>query len=905
MSGAASAPPDIARRPHFCPFYDFLRFLPPEPQGKGQKRARARWWFALIAGGPGWIVPGMLKLLAGSFLATLALDHGLSPNLAAQPVGMYRVAFGYVLPQPMAALVLASVFIVISQFKINVANAYAGSIAWSNFFARLTHSHPGRVVWLIFNIAIALLLMELGVYQTIERTLALYSGVAAAWMGALVADLVVNKPLRLSPPRIEFKRAHLHDINPVGVGGMLFGVALAACAYAGLFGRLLQALSPFLGFVGAFTAAPVIAFASRGRFYLARKPRAGWAGRGELACVICAHAFEPEDMAFCPAYAGPICSLCCSLDARCEDSCKPRSARGFNLLVAPLRLLLPARAAAMLGRPLARYLAIVTLFALALAGILFALYTQTATPFPAMDSAIAAAFRKMFFVLLVIAGIAAWLLVLALESRRVAQEESRRQTELLMREIGAHRRTDAKLQKAKEAAEAANHAKSRYVVGISHELRTPLNAILGYAQLLEADVTIPPARHGAIRVMRQSAEHLAGLIEGLLDISKIEAGRIELYRDEVHLGEFLDQITTMFRPQAEARGIRFVHSRPDHLPEAVFTDERRLRQILINLLSNAIKFTAAGDVGFHFRQRGSVAEFEIADTGCGIAETDRARIFEPFQRVEARHRPDVPGIGLGLTITRLLVQIMGGEIAVVSQPGAGSRFTVRLMLSEVREPRRPPAPERRPVGYAGRRRLVLVADDDPPHRWLMRDALTPLGFIVLEAGDGAESLRLAADCRPDAFLLDLSMPGISGWDLARRLRNSGHESAAILIISANAGDLRAGPPASADPTPCHDDVLAKPVSIAALLARLGTLLGLEWQDAAPSAESSPPPQTLAPEVIADLMQLGRIGYVRGILGRLDEIAGATPAADIAPLRHAAAECRLGDFLALLAAAAPP
>jgi CheY-like chemotaxis protein len=187
----------------------------------------------------------------------------------------------------------------------------------------------------------------------------------------------------------------------------------------------------------------------------------------------------------------------------------------------------------------------------------------------------------------------------------------------------------------------------------------------------------------------------------------------------------------------------------------------------------------------------------------------------------------------------------------------------------------------------------------------MRDALTPLGFIVLEAGDGAESLRLAADCRPDAFLLDLSMPGISGWDLARRLRNSGHESAAILIISANAGDLRAGPPASADPTPCHDDVLAKPVSIAALLARLGTLLGLEWQDAAPSAESSPPPQTLAPEVIADLMQLGRIGYVRGILGRLDEIAGATPAADIAPLRHAAAECRLGDFLALLAAAAPP
>ncbi len=619
---------------------DFLRFLPPEPRGKG----RVRWWLALLAGGPGWIVPGMLKLLAGSFLATLALHHGLSPALAAQPVGMYRIAFGYVFTKPTAALVLASVFIVISQFKINVANAYAGSIAWSNFFARLTHSHPGRVVWLIFNIAIALLLMELGVYQTIEHTLALYSGVAAAWMGALVADLVVNKPLGLSPPRIEFKRAHLHDINPVGVGGMLFGVALGACAYAGLFGRLMQALSPFLGFAGAFAGAPLIAYLSGCRLYLARKPRAGWAKHGERACVICAHPFEPEDMAFCPAYTGPICSLCCSLDARCRDGCKPRAARGFNLLLAPLRLILPARAMAVLGRPLARYVAIVTLFALALGTILFALYSQAATDFPNVNAAIAAAFRKGFFVLFVIGGIAAWLLVLALESRRVAEEESRRQTDLLVQEIRAHRRTDAKLQKAKEAAEAANHAKSRYVVGISHELRTPLNAILGYAQLLEADATFPPHRQGAIRVVRQSAEHLAGLIEGLLDISKIEAGRIELYRDEVHLGEFLDQIVTMFRPQAEARGIRFLESRPDPLPVAIFTDERRLRQILINLLSNAIKFTAAGDVAFHVRRRGSVAEFEIADTGCGIAEADRERIFEPFQRIEARHRPMVQGI---------------------------------------------------------------------------------------------------------------------------------------------------------------------------------------------------------------------------------------------------------------------
>jgi len=874
---------------------DFLRFLPPEPQGKGH----AAWWTALILGGPGWILPGMLKLLAGSFLATLALRHGMSADLAAQPVGMYRTAFGYVTSSPTAALILASIFIGISQLKINVANAYAGSIAWSNFFARLTHSHPGRVVWLIFNIAIALLLMEIGVYQTIEHTLVLYSGIAAAWMGALVADLVINKPLGLSPPQIEFKRAHLHDINPVGVGAMLLGVALAGAAYAGLFGRLAQALPPFLGFAGAFATAPLIAAVTGGRFYLARKPRAGWAGRADLQCVICAHAFEPEDMAFCPAYAGPICSLCCSLDARCKDSCKPRSARGLNLLAAPFKALLPAYAIAIAGRPLARYLVTVVLFAVALCAILFALYSETLTHLPALDAAIAAAFRKAFVVLLVIAGIAAWLLVLAFESRRMAEEETRRQTDLLMREIAAHRRTDAQLQKAKEAAEAANHAKSRYVVGVSHELRTPLNAVLGYAQLLEADPTIPERRRSGIRIIRQSAEHLAGLIEGLLDISKIEAGRIELYRDEVRLGEFLDQLVNMFRPQAAAKGISFRHTRPERLPAVVFTDERRLRQILINLISNAIKFTASGEVTFHLRQRGTVAEFEITDTGCGIAPEDCERIFEPFQQASGARQAGAAGIGLGLTITRLLVQIMGGEIVLASRPGEGSRFAVRLMLSEVLRPTQKALPEPRPLGYAGRRRLVLVADDDPLHRRLMRDVLTPLGFILLEADDGAECLRLAADCQPDAFLLDLAMPGINGWDLARRLRQSGHQKAAILIISANAGELRAGAPDAG-----HDDVLAKPVSVTALLERLGACLGLAWQTVAPAEAPFVAPARLGADEIAELRQLGRLGYVRGIHGKLDELACGAPTIHplLAELRRAAIDFRLEDFLAALARA---
>ena len=306
---------------------DYLRFLPVRRPG----RTDWRWWSAMLAGGPGWIVIGLFKLLAGSFLTSLAVAQGVAPTLAAHPAEMYRAAFGFVTHSPAGALALSAAFIVVSQVKINITNAYAGSIAWSNFFSRLTHSHPGRVVWLVFNITIALLLMELGIYQAIERTLVVYSIIAAAWVGALVADLVVNKPLGLSPAHIEFKRAHLYDVNPVGVGAMLLAVSLALGAYSGAAGGLAQALSPFVAFGSAFVTAPLIAWATGGRYYLARKKRAHWARQSALQCVICENAFEPEDMAFCPAYSGAICSLCCSLDARCGDMCK----RGGGVRAAP------------------------------------------------------------------------------------------------------------------------------------------------------------------------------------------------------------------------------------------------------------------------------------------------------------------------------------------------------------------------------------------------------------------------------------------------------------------------------------------------------------------------------------------------------------------------------------------
>ena len=299
---------------------DFLRFLPP-PGSRG----RLSWWTAYLSAGPGWIVPGVLKMLAGSFLAFLAIEHLVPPQSAAEPTQMYLVGFGYVFSSPQLALAFTGAFVIISQIKINVTNAYAGSIAWSNFFSRLTHSHPGRVVWLVFNVTIALMLMELGIFKMLEHILGLYSIVAVAWVGALVADLAINKPLGLSPAGIEFKRAHLYDINPVGVGAMLAATVAGIVAFFGVLGTTLQSLSAFLALAVAFVMAPAIAYVTKSRFYIARAPRQNWSGHALIRCAICEHPFETEDMAHCPAYSGPICSLCCSLETRCRDCCKPQA----------------------------------------------------------------------------------------------------------------------------------------------------------------------------------------------------------------------------------------------------------------------------------------------------------------------------------------------------------------------------------------------------------------------------------------------------------------------------------------------------------------------------------------------------------------------------------------------------
>jgi signal transduction histidine kinase/CheY-like chemotaxis protein len=881
---------------------DILRFMPPK-----EKTGRVAWWTALLVSGPGWIVPGAIKILIGSFLAVLCLRHGIPVSQAGEPMQMYLVAFGYVTNSPQLALALAGTFVVLCQMKINVTNAYAGSIAWSNFFSRLTHAHPGRIVWLFFNVAIALLLMQAGIYKTLEHTLGLYSVVAVAWLGAIVADLCINKPLGLSPKRIEFKRAHLYDVNPVGVGAMIIATAAAMFSYSGTFGIYAQSLAPLVALIVALITAPAIAYATNGKYYLARKPRASWGQKSAIRCIVCEHEFEPEDMAHCPVYSGPICSLCCSIDARCRDGCKPHG-RYQVQLVKLLRGALPPHLVKGLNSRTGHFFGVFTLFCTILGLVLLLVHYLAVTAVPHDAGAIAGTLWATFLILAIIAGVASWLFVLAQESRKIAQDESARQTTLLTREIEAHKRTDRALHKAKEVAEAANLAKSRYVVAINHELRTPLNAVLGYAQLLDVDDMLPVKAQKGVRVIRRSAEHLSGLIDGLLDISKVEAGRLELATSEVRIRDFLDQLADMFRLQANSKGIEFIFEGASSLPPVVRTDEKRLRQILINLLSNAVKFTDTGSVALRVTYRSQVAEFEIQDTGIGIMQTDLERVFEPFERGEIMRAKLRPGMGLGLTITKLLVEIMGGEISVKSTPGQGSQFRIKLLLAHVADSRPPAKAQERIVGYLGKRKLILIVDDDTDHRELIKEALEPVGFSIISAPDGPSALTIAEECAPDLFVLDISMPGMSGWEVARRLREIGH-TVPILMMSANIGDQAP----RGDDVPDHDAALSKPVDMQTLLNHIRKLLNLRVVTATSAPEYSAPPQGIKyasrPDArhIEELMRLGEIGFVSGIESKLDELeaAGNGSIVFINAARDRIRAFDLRGYMALLAQPAEP
>ncbi|MBC5765177.1 ATP-binding protein [Ramlibacter albus] len=883
---------------------DYLRFMPAMQRGR-----RAAWWAGVLAGGPGWVVLGVVKMLGGAFLAYLAITHMVPADRAVDPNQMYLAAYEYVFPHYGWAVAATALFVVISQLKINVTNAYAGSLAWSNFFSRVTHSHPGRVVWVVFNTLIAFMLMAMNVFEALERILGLYSNIAIAWMMAVVADLVVNKPLGLSPKGVEFKRAYLYDINPVGVGAMALASLLSISAHLGAFGPSAQAFSSLIAMGVAFVAAPAIAWATKGRYYIARReavipaeagiqsaPNAlGSRLRGNdglRRCVICEREYEAPDMAHCPAYQGSICSLCCTLDARCGDLCKPHASLSSQWGAA-LRWLLPKRAWPYLDSGVGHFL-LLMLVVVPLLGVF-------------VEFTVRSGFSHAYMAMLLVAGIVCWWLVLAHKSRQVAQEESNRQTHLLMREIDSHRQTDEALQQATRAAEQANQAKSRYISAISHELRTPLNSILGYAQLMGEDAAIPEHRKHAVNVIRRGGEHLLSLIEGTLDIARIESGKLTLSVKPMRFADTVHEMAGLFELQAAAKGLSFRFDVQGTIPEVVRADEKRVRQIFINLLANAIKFTSAGHVVFRVRHAREMALVEVEDTGPGMTKEELAKIFEPFARASSAAH-SVPGAGLGLTIAKMLADLMGGELSATSTPGEGSVFRVRLFLPEVRTASLPKVEGTRVRrGYSGERRRILVVDNEENDRDVLVQLLEPLGFELRTAASGHDALDLlAAGLQPHAILMDLAMPGIDGWETIRRIRRMEGVTPKIAVVSANAFDKGLDNDAGIR----TEDFIVKPVRHSELLDWLERQLGLQWLDAAAppptSAPAAAPWQLPREELLTPLLEAVQLGYYRGILNQLDAIEAAQPecASFAAALRELARQFQFETIARELARYAP-
>jgi PAS domain S-box-containing protein len=397
---------------------DYLRFMPDKT-----KENRVRWWLAVILAGPGWTILGFLKQMGGIFLAALVLLGGASLVEAKEPIQMYNAAYHYVFENPEVALLASFIFVIVSQIKINVTNAYAGSLAWSNFFSRATHTHPGRAVWVVFNIAIALLLMLMGVFDVLEKILGLYSNVAIAWVATIFADLVINKPTGLSPPVIDFRRAYLFNINPVGTISTLLASVLAIIAFSGVLGPELQAFSSIIALVTALVLTPLIAWLTKGRYYIARQEDAF--DDGQHYCGVCQNEFSAADMAACPMHASNICSLCCSVEARCHDMCKTKEEFSIKGKVLDWLDVLSN------GKIGAEKTSTIIGFLLIFFGLLtitsFLLWTsyivQIIDSDPAFLESVRNTYTNIFYLLALILFVGSWLIVLMQESRAYVETE--------------------------------------------------------------------------------------------------------------------------------------------------------------------------------------------------------------------------------------------------------------------------------------------------------------------------------------------------------------------------------------------------------------------------------------------------------------------------------------------------
>jgi PAS domain S-box-containing protein len=389
-------------------------------------------------------------------------------------------------------------------------------------------------------------------------------------------------------------------------------------------------------------------------------------------------------------------------------------------------------------------------------------------------------------------------------------------------------RANAELVLARDRAEVANRAKSEFLARMSHELRTPLNAVLGYAQILKRDSIARDRLLIGLDTIEQSGEHLLTLINDILDLARIEAGKLDLDPVPLNLPGFLRVVADIVRVKAEQKDLLFRFETSPQLPQVVRADEKRLRQVLLNLLSNAVKFTDRGEVRLIVDAAPGwddcLLRFEVSDTGIGIAAGDLPRLFQPFEQVSDTARR-VGGTGLGLAISRELVRSMGGDIAVDSEPGSGTRFGFDLLVPVVRADALVAPRQRTVIGYRGPRKKVLVIDDVPENRALIIDYLEPLDFMVSEAADGRAGIEAAQVVRPDLILMDNVMPVMSGLEATRRLRQDPDlRGVPIVAVSASASQSDRDRSFAAG----VDAFMHKPIDFHELLRHLSALLQLTW-----------------------------------------------------------------------------